>query len=66
MMDSDQQLDDEPIVMAHWVPPATDNWAKPIRPVTIFQLYQAQSSSSCEGEFDSEGVSSDAVSTSRC
>jgi len=62
-MMSDQQLDDEPIVMAHWVPPTTDTWGHPIRPVTIFQLHQAQSSSSCEDKSDSEGGGFDAVST---
>lgn len=47
---SDQQLDDEPIVTAHWVPPTNDSWGNILRPVTIFQVLQGESSPSSEGE----------------
>lgn len=43
-MMSDQQFHDEPIVMVPWVPPKSDTWKDILRPVTIFQLLQAESS----------------------
>lgn len=41
---SDQQLDDEPIVMVPWVPPKNVTWKYILRAVTIFQLLHAESS----------------------
>ena len=43
-MMSDQQLDDEPMAMAHIVAPTHDAWGDILRPVTIFQVLQAESS----------------------
>lgn len=41
---SDQQHDDEPIVMVPWAPPKNATWKDILRPVTIFQLLHAESS----------------------
>lgn len=47
---SDQQLDDEPIVTAHWIPPTNDAWGNILHPMTIFQILQRESSPSSEDQ----------------